>query len=132
MSRYHPDSLPPWKTYPPGPGGPAAGTINAIRLDHAGNLWFGTDGVSRYDGTSWTTYPLAGTVTSIEEDVDRNLWFSSAVGVSRFDGRTWKNHRATDGLASNTVHALRFDRSGNLWSGTNGGVSRFDGVSGRT
>ena len=112
-------------------------TILAIHPDRAGNLWIGTDlgGVSRYDGSSWTTYDFAGNATaylqhatSIEEDSRGNLWFGSAIGVSRFDGRRWRNYGTTDGLASDVVAALHFDRSGNLWAATDRGVSLYDRV----
>jgi len=75
-------------------------------------LWFGTaDGVSRFDGQTWTTYTeedgLAdNSVYAIAVDADGTLWFGTADGVSRFDGQTWTTYTEEDGLASNWVYAI--------------------------
>jgi ligand-binding sensor domain-containing protein len=55
-------------------------------------------------------------------------WFGTwGGGLSRFDGKKWKNYTTRDGLAGNTVNALALDSKGSLWIGTNNGVSRYDG-----
>ncbi|HET6371344.1 MAG TPA: two-component regulator propeller domain-containing protein [Nitrospiria bacterium] len=55
-------------------------------------------------------------------------WFGTwGGGLSRFDGKRFRNYTTKDGLAGNVVNALALDRKGNLWVGTNNGVSRFDG-----
>ena len=70
--------------------------VQAIAVDGAGNLWFGTDGggVSKFDGTTWTTYTEAdglasSWVNAIAVDGAGNLWFGTGGGVSKFDGATW-------------------------------------------
>ena len=68
------------------------------------------------------------TVTAIIEDSKGNLWFGTTSGVSRYDGRSFKNFTTKDGLAGNTVLDVFEDKEGNLWFATHdGGVSRYDG-----
>ena len=112
--------------------------MNAVIEDSSGNFWFGTwgGGVSRYDGTDWTTYTTEdgladNDVNAIIEDSSGNLWFGTwGGGVSRYDGTDWTTYTTEDGLADNYVYATIEDNSGNLWFGTwRGGASRYDGVS---
>ena len=111
--------------------------------DQRGHLWFGTTGgVSRYDGTRFTTFTIddglaSNVVYSILEDREGNLWFGTwewgeGSGVSRYDGRNFTTFTMKDGLAGNTVTTILEDRQGNLWFSTEGwgegrGVSRYDG-----
>lgn len=56
------------------------------------------------------------------------MWFGTTNGVSRYDGKTFKNFTTIDGLAGNTVMDIFEDRDGDLWFATQeGGVSRYDG-----
>jgi streptogramin lyase len=106
-----------------------------IQIDSQGNLWFGTNGggVSKYDGSHWTTYTTANglasnTIHSILIDGSGNYWFGTNAGVSKFNGNNWTTYTTTDGLANNDVYGIQTDASGNLWFGTmGGGVSKFDG-----
>jgi ligand-binding sensor domain-containing protein len=107
----------------------------AIVEDSSQNLWFGTnDGVSCYDGVSWTTYMtedgLADNgVRAILEDSSGDLWFATAEGgVSCYDGVSWTTYTTEDGLADNSAHAIIEDALGDLWFATSDGVSRYDGM----
>ena len=45
-----------------------------------------------------------------------DMWFGTqGGGVSRFDGRTFKNYTTADGLAHDSVWSIVEDRSGQLW-----------------
>jgi ligand-binding sensor domain-containing protein len=119
--------------------GLAHNIVFSVLEDRSGNLWFGTrDGVSRYDGATWKTFPTPGGVAfdgvkSILGDRSGNLWFGTNYGgVSRYDGATWRTFTTADGLAHNTVNSIAEDRSGTLWFATEGGASRFDGTTWRT
>jgi DNA-binding NtrC family response regulator/ligand-binding sensor domain-containing protein len=107
--------------------------------DRGGNLWFGTEGggVSRYDGTKFTTFtaptedflPLMA-AQSILEDRVGHLWFGSVWGggVKRYDGKEFVTFTTENGLAADRVQSIVEDRKGHLWFGTSGGgVSRYDG-----
>lgn len=61
-------------------------------------------------------------------DADGFKWFGTwGGGLSRFDGKRFKNYTTADGLAGNIVNAIEIDQQGMMWIGTNKGVSRFDG-----
>ncbi|TND07641.1 MAG: serine phosphatase RsbU, regulator of sigma subunit [Bacteroidetes bacterium] len=56
------------------------------------------------------------------------LWFGTQGGVSRFDGRQFRNFTEKDGLPGNDITCITEDRQGNIWIGTYGfGISKYDG-----
>ncbi|MFQ5579367.1 MAG: two-component regulator propeller domain-containing protein [Nitrospiria bacterium] len=58
------------------------------------------------------------------------LWFGTwGGGLSRFDGKTFKNYTTNEGLPGNIINAIEIDKNGVMWIGTNKGVSRFNGKS---
>ena len=64
--------------------------------------------------------------------VDRHnvKWFGTwGAGLSRFDGKTWKNYTVKDGLPGNFIADILVDPDGVLWVATEGGVGilRNDG-----
>ena len=95
-------------------------------------MWFGSEGfgVSKFDGSSWSTYTTADGLVSnhinaIGSDPAGNVWFGAPNGLSKFDGSTWKTYTVYDGLASNSITAIANDPSGNVWVGTDSGVSEL-------
>ncbi|MFY9269886.1 MAG: two-component regulator propeller domain-containing protein [Candidatus Manganitrophaceae bacterium] len=67
-------------------------------------------------------------VISSAIDANGTKWFGTwGGGLSRFDGKTFKNYTTSEGLAGNIVNAIEIDKEGVFWIGTNKGVSRFDG-----
>ncbi len=110
--------------------------------------WFPAyGGVNRYDGTSFTYFPLPEAPNEKAFDpippssilnaytgyctlVDRegNLWVGTELrGVFKYDGKTftWFNDHHLGGAA---VRALFQDKHGNIWAGNNGGgLFRYDG-----
>lgn len=109
--------------------------------DHAGNLWFGTDGegAHKFDGTSFTSYTtkegLAGNqVRSALCDRRGRVWLGTdGGGVSCFDGTTFRNFTSKDGLNNDRIFKVFEDHDGNIWFSTlgapRGGASRYDGRS---
>jgi ligand-binding sensor domain-containing protein len=104
-------------------------------VDQSDNLWFGTqNGVSMYNGTTWTTYE-SGTFTGMADDniqaifIDSNdePWIGTDFGTSVFNGSTWTTYAATEGLGNEQIKCIGQDASGDMWFGTSGGASRFDG-----
>jgi len=60
-------------------------------------------------------------------DTKGYVWFGTwGAGLSRFDGKRWKNFTTKDGLSGNIVNSLALDQQGVLWIGTHGGLSRYD------
>jgi len=61
------------------------------------------------------------------------LWFGTwGGGLSRFDGKKFKNYTTVDGLPGNIINAIEIDSKGVMWIGTNKGLSRYDGKRFRT
>jgi ligand-binding sensor domain-containing protein len=116
----------------------ASNIVYAIAIDAQGNKWFGTiDGVSKFDGTNWTTYTRvmglpSNSIRAIAIDAQGNKWFGTRGGVSKFDGTNWTTYdtaTTSHGLANNYVYAVAIDAQGNKWFGTyGGGVSMYDGA----
>jgi ligand-binding sensor domain-containing protein/serine phosphatase RsbU (regulator of sigma subunit) len=59
-------------------------------------------------------------IEEILEDRDGYLWFGTNRGVSRFDGRDFRNFMPEDGLISNITRAIFQDDSGQFWIGSGG------------
>lgn len=65
-------------------------------------------------------------VKCIYQDSKGYLWFGTLNGVSRFDGREFRDFNLEDGLLEDSVWDILEDRNGNIWVGTlGGGVSRI-------
>jgi len=118
--------------------GVADNDVLAVAVAPDGKIWAGThfDGVSCYDGESWTTYTVGDGLSdnyifSIAFDSGGGVWFGTKEGgVCRFDGEAWTTYTAEDGLGDNFVPEIYIDENDVLWCGTvTRGVSRFDGES---
>lgn len=62
------------------------------------------------------------------QDKAGNLWFgTTGDGVYKYDGESFTQFTATDGLYSNTVWCILEDKDGKIWIGTDAGASYYDG-----
>jgi len=87
------------------------------RMRH--NLDSSVDGAMSYN----PSYVLALIVAK-----DGTVWAGTwGGGVSRFDGKSWRNFTVKDGLSGNMVYSIAQDADGVYWFGTNNGVTRYDG-----
>jgi ligand-binding sensor domain-containing protein/serine phosphatase RsbU (regulator of sigma subunit) len=68
-------------------------------------------------------------ITCGYKDKTGNLWFGTdGAGISRYDGKSFTNYSAAQGLANNDILSITQDKKGNFWFGTyGGGVSRYNG-----
>lgn len=67
-------------------------------------------------------------VNSILLDKEGNLWFgTTGEGVYRYDGESFHQFTAGDGLRSNMVYCIFEDQDANIWIGTEAGLCRYDG-----
>ncbi len=58
---------------------------------------------------------------------DGKVWIGHDMGVTIYDGKTFKNYTENDGLPDHRVNALFQDKNGMVWAGTWGGVAVFEG-----
>lgn len=106
------------------------GAINKNKRAPSPNTGLGTR--SRHDlsmlsGDGKLTYNPSY-VFAIQISPDQAIWAGTwGGGVSRFDGKHWRNFTTRDGLAGDIVYSIVQEPNGVLWFGTNGGVSRYDG-----
>jgi ligand-binding sensor domain-containing protein len=62
------------------------------------------------------------------QDKAGNLWFgTTGEGIYKFDGKSFSQFTATNGLCSNMVHCILEDKDGKIWIGTAAGVCLYDG-----
>lgn len=67
-------------------------------------------------------------IVSMVVDSDGVVWCGTwGGGLSRFDGKSWRNYTMADGLPGNLIFMLNRDPSGKLWIGTNNGVAVLEG-----
>ena len=103
---------------------------------HHGVLWAGTQGgLSRLDGTRWTSYTAAGGqlphdwVADVVHD-GRRLWVGTyGGGVAVYDGHAWQHHGRAHGLPSLMIQpGSGCVESGRVWFGTvDAGAVVYDG-----
>jgi signal transduction histidine kinase/ligand-binding sensor domain-containing protein len=117
--------------------------VFAIAQDSQGYMWFGTqDGVSRFDGYSFTTFQTTVDRTSLSSNVinalyvDRKgvLWVGTD-GLHEYHPQTetFSRYLYSNSLepenyieARNSVRTIYQDRRNNLWIGNVYGISRFN------
>jgi ligand-binding sensor domain-containing protein len=64
---------------------------------------------------------------SIYEGKAGIIWFGTGGGVSRYDGKSFRNFTTKDGLPDNGVNTIMEDKTGKLWIGSRGYLSVYDG-----
>lgn len=66
-------------------------------------------------------------ISAITQDSNGFVWIATEDGLSRYDGRVFKNFdKAALGLDSDFITYLCADAEGNLWVGTDNGACRYD------
>lgn len=103
-------------------------------LDKSGNLWFGGNGVYRYNASTadFTNFTNSdglsdNFVSAIIEDKAGNIWFGTTKGVYRYDGKSFTDVTKNEALCNAEINSILEDKNGNFWFGTNGwGVCRYD------
>ena len=67
-------------------------------------------------------------IVSMVVDAQGVVWAGTwGGGLTRFDGRDWKQYTVAEGLPGNHVFMLHLDARGTLWAGTNNGLARMQG-----
>ena len=114
--------------------------VSNLAIGRAGTVWavdfdYGTQGLARFDGTTWTTVdPVPGAWGFGVEQLlvvaaDGDVWAQLGGGaetVARFNGSTWTTYKAADGLPGNPAW-LALGPDGRPWVSGSDGLVRFDG-----
>lgn len=117
--------------------GLASNYVTSIAIDAEGNKWFGTgrydkpsNGVSKFDGSTWTTYNpynsgLSDSVIyNILVDKDNDKWFFCGNNkYCELKGANWITYTSADSALTHG-YAPMVDSHGNLWYG----LTKFDGT----
>ncbi|MEO6674020.1 MAG: two-component regulator propeller domain-containing protein, partial [Ginsengibacter sp.] len=113
---------------------PAEGSAWVGTQDANGYMWFGGEGVHRYDGYSYKSYfndprdsssLVQDRIESICADAKGFIWVATnRKGLDRLDPETGifthyrHNPSDTNSISSDTISALLIDRQGKIWIGT--------------
>jgi ligand-binding sensor domain-containing protein len=123
---------------PAGPGSVPSGVVQDFLTAGNGDRWFATgNGLSRFDGSSWTTWPYLVSVSdtsmnALRESSDGAIWVGSIRGASRFSGGEW-THFDRNILGSENIIAVFEDDQSTIWlSARNNGLLRWNGRGWRT
>jgi len=109
-------------------------SVWSIIEDKKGNIWFGEDGLWRYDGRTLIKVSQRGAYAIIE-DKKGNIWTSSGKSILRYDEQSLSTINPTvkeiEVSGGNTVlFGLLEANDGSIWIGSrgpSGGVYRYDG-----
>ena len=69
----------------------------------------------------------SGNLGNLFQDSRGYLWVSTLAGISRFDGKEFKNYSLREGLPSSYASDICEDQNGNLYINHGSGIARFDG-----
>jgi PAS domain S-box-containing protein len=58
------------------------------------------------------------TINDITQDKTGRMWFATSIGVTCYDGTTWKNYSAPHGLPPQIYTKVHADNRGNIWAFT--------------
>ncbi len=116
------------------PWPPMADGADCIFEDSTSNIWFGTNGIARWDGENmflwdWQNSNLGvETFVAITQDASGTIWAGSKFdGVVWFDGSDWQRHLfGPPGWTANWIRDVDADLAGNVWVATFA-VHMFDG-----
>lgn len=97
--------------------------------DSKGAFWFGTAnrGLVRLWQGKAVVYTAkdglrSNDIRQVHEDRSGLIWIATGSGLSRWDGRGFKNYYLEDGLSYPSVRCLATKRNGDLLVGTDGGL----------
>ncbi len=106
--------------------------FRSVYEDAKGALWFETasQGMVRLAGGRVTVFTTkdglrSDMIRQFLEDRKGNLWIALGSGLSRWDGRQFRNYYLEDGLRYGSVRVLMESRNGDLLIGTDGGLNRM-------
>ena len=102
--------------------------------DRDDNIWFGGMGLTKYDGTTFTSFTkedgfTSSDVHSISQAPDGSLWFGTRGALFHYDGETFVNFTEEHGvnIERNSYTPALIDRRGHVWFSGSKGIYHYDG-----
>lgn len=104
------------------------GAIEDIIEDREGNMWFAThQGISKFDGTTFSTVGNFVYVLCLLEDMHGNIWVgTNGNGVFKYTGKETIRYSKADGLLVNGANVMTQDQHGVIWLGTTHGLYKYE------
>lgn len=109
--------------------------IETLFIDKSGVLWINSNGLARYDGSSWSYFDQSNTgilISGVENGIKTNNginWFGSEVGLIKFQNNNWSLYNMQNtSLPSSGVVGVTTDLQNNIWLATENGIVKYDGV----
>ncbi len=106
--------------------GLAGSSINHIFQDSKGYIWFATQGggISCFNGKDFKNLTKAdglinNDVTYLTEDNQGHLWIGTAAGASEYNGHSFTNYNARNGLTNGVVYCIYCNELNEIWFATN-------------
>ena len=97
--------------------------IFSLIQDKKGNLWLGTNGggISRFNGKDFISYNrrhgLAdNNIRSLYQDANELLWIGTSIGISNFNGVSFKNYGVNDSVPNAVYIRILEDKKGRIWA----------------
>ncbi len=109
--------------------------INDIEIDQSGNVWIGTEGIIKFDGSTFTGYysdraeNYGKPVRDLEIGHDNQLWIAGNISdpdlYSSIDGLDWQSNPADIQSQYGTliINSIAIDKDDNVWMSVNGTVN---------
>lgn len=107
--------------------------LESLMVDDSDNVYVGYglyNGISKFDGTTWTYIPAPSDAYDMTYDSTGNIWITSFYygGVSVYDGSGWTTYTTANGFPNDVCYAVAVDSLNNKWFGCSGGLLvKFDG-----
>jgi ligand-binding sensor domain-containing protein len=104
-------------------------TIETLAADPRQGLWVGGVNGGYFDGRNWISFATTDglinqQVRTIAVDTEQRTWFGTSRGLSIWNGDSFFNLSAADGLPGEAINALLVDDE-TVWIGTDGGLLRY-------
>lgn len=121
-----------WVSFDASNSGVRGTLVRQIHKAPDGALWFAANnGLSSYDGESWTSYGPIRTIMSIASGPDGSIWFGTYDGLlyrlagTQLDWITLRGEEGATRYAPTVQSVVRSD-SGEVWATTYGSVRRYE------